>query len=165
MKSDVYYFGILLLELMAKRKFSSSRSLEHEAVLWVVLWFGYKETEQENVCVVRCLFTQASVAVCVYYFGILLLELMAKRKFSFAHVCCCVQTSIANAVKHGKKYLVHECFTEVDYPTAFAITLLVFLCTDFDPDKRPSMKDVIDTLNAMGMGGVKRKRDEYDAEQ
>lgn len=101
----------------------------------------------------------------VYYFGILLLELMAKRKFSFAHVCCCVQTSIANAVKRGKKYLVHECFTEVDYPTALAITLLVFLCTNFDPDKRPSMKDVIDTLNAMGMGGVKRKRDEYDAEQ
>ncbi|XP_006343597.1 probable receptor-like protein kinase At5g56460 isoform X2 [Solanum tuberosum] len=101
----------------------------------------------------------------VYYFGILLLELMAKRKFSFAHVCCCVQTSIATAVKRGKKYLVHECFTEVDYPTALAITLLVFLCTNFDPDKRPSMKDVIDTLNAMGMGGVKRKRDEYDAEQ
>ncbi|WMV36412.1 hypothetical protein MTR67_029797 [Solanum verrucosum] len=101
----------------------------------------------------------------VYYFGILLLELIAKRKFSFAHVCCCVQTSIANAVKRGKKYLVHECFTEVDYPTALAITLLVFLCTNFDPDKRPSMKDVIDTLNAMGMGGVKRKRDEYDAEQ
>ncbi|KAG5593796.1 hypothetical protein H5410_035028 [Solanum commersonii] len=71
-------------------------------------------------------------------------------------------TLCENAVK---KYLVNEYFTEADYPTALVLTHLVFLCTDFDPDKRPSMKDVIDALNAVGMRGVKRKRDEYDAEQ
>ncbi|KAG5594271.1 hypothetical protein H5410_035503 [Solanum commersonii] len=64
---------------------------------------------------------------------------------------------IANATKRGKKYLVHECFKEVDHPTAFDLTFLVILCTYFDPDKRPTMKDVIDALNAMGMRGDKQK--------
>ncbi|KAK4712858.1 hypothetical protein R3W88_018765 [Solanum pinnatisectum] len=94
----------------------------------------------------------------VYFSGILLLELMAKRKFSFLNGFVYVKTLIANAAKLGKKYMVHECFKEVDHPSAFDLTFLVILCTNFDPDKRQTTKDVIDALNAMGMRGQKQNK-------
>ncbi|KAG5593793.1 hypothetical protein H5410_035025 [Solanum commersonii] len=109
-------------------------------------------------------YCERTVKFDVYFCGILMLELMAKRTCSFLNGFVNVKTLIANAANRGKKYLVHECFKKVDHPIAFDLTRLVILCTDFGPDKRPTMKDVIDALNAMGMRGQKRKRNKNEAE-
>ncbi|XP_049415196.1 probable serine/threonine-protein kinase PBL18 [Solanum stenotomum] len=100
----------------------------------------------------------------VYIFGILLLKLIAKNAFICAGPYQLDLCAIDEA-KLGKKYLVHECFKEVDYSNAFEITRLAFLCLNPDhPDKRPTMKDVVYALKMMQRGVKKRKRDENEAE-
>ncbi|WMV36390.1 hypothetical protein MTR67_029775 [Solanum verrucosum] len=100
----------------------------------------------------------------VYIFGILLLKLIAKNAFICAGPYQLDRCAI-NEAKLGKKYLVHECFKEVDYSNAFEITRLAFLCLNPDhPDKRPTMKDVVYALKMMQARVKKRKRDENEAE-
>ncbi|XP_049415198.1 probable LRR receptor-like serine/threonine-protein kinase At1g51860 [Solanum stenotomum] len=96
----------------------------------------------------------------VYIFGVLLLKLIAKNEF----ICrgpYQLDWIVIDEAKHGERYLVHECFEEVDYSNAFEITLLAFLCLNLDhPDKRPTMKDVVYALKLMQERMKKRKRDE-----
>lgn len=102
----------------------------------------------------------------VFIFGFLLLPLIAKKEFIYKGPHYLEQTVVAEA-KCGKKYLVHEGFKEVDHSTAFEITLLAFLCLNINqPDKRPTMKDISDTLRELRARarGEKRKRDENKAE-
>ncbi|XP_059285721.1 wall-associated receptor kinase-like 8 [Lycium ferocissimum] len=101
----------------------------------------------------------------IYIFGLLLLELINKEKFKFHEGPWFLQSSIQDEAKRSKKGLVHECFKEVDDGTASEITRLTLKCMDFDPDKRPKMKDVFYALRAMRARGEKRKRDENEAEK
>ncbi|KAH0649712.1 hypothetical protein KY284_029624 [Solanum tuberosum] len=100
----------------------------------------------------------------VYIFGVLLLKLIAKNEF----ICrgpYQLDWIVIDEAKRGERYLVHECFEEVDYSNAFEITLLAFLCLNLDhPDKRPTMKDVVYALKLMQARMKKRKRDENEAE-
>ncbi|XP_009592539.1 probable serine/threonine-protein kinase PBL16 [Nicotiana tomentosiformis] len=102
----------------------------------------------------------------VYIFGLLLLELISKKKFNFRKNPVSVKNSVVKEAKLCEKYLVHECFKEVDHPTALDITHLVFLCMNLEPEERPMMKDVLDVLRALSMGvrWEKRKRNENEAE-
>ncbi|XP_019255750.1 PREDICTED: probable receptor-like protein kinase At5g56460 isoform X1 [Nicotiana attenuata] len=102
----------------------------------------------------------------VYIFGLLLLELISKKKFNFRENPVIVENSVVKEATLSEKYLVHECFKEVDHPTALDITHLVFLCMNLEPEERPTMKDVLDALRALSTGvrGEKRKRDENEAE-
>ncbi|XP_009592541.1 putative serine/threonine-protein kinase PBL18 [Nicotiana tabacum] len=102
----------------------------------------------------------------VYIFGLLLLELISKKKFNFRENPVIVKNSVLKEASLSEKYLVNECFKEVDHPTAFDITRLVFLCMNLEPEERPMMKDVLDALRALSTGvrGEKRKRNENEAE-
>ncbi|XP_060171526.1 salt tolerance receptor-like cytoplasmic kinase 1 [Lycium barbarum] len=93
----------------------------------------------------------------IYIFGLLLLELITKEKFKFHEGPWFLQSSIQDEAKRSKKGLVHECFKEVDDGTASEITRLTLQCMDFDPDKRPKMKDIFYALRAMRVRGEKRK--------
>ncbi|XP_075092655.1 cold-responsive protein kinase 1-like isoform X1 [Nicotiana tabacum] len=62
----------------------------------------------------------------VYIFGLLLLELISKKKFNFRKNPVSVKNSVVKEAKLCEKYLVHECFKEVDHPTALDIVEVLF---------------------------------------
>ncbi|PHT75264.1 hypothetical protein T459_18786 [Capsicum annuum] len=93
----------------------------------------------------------------VYVFGMLLVELITKKE---------LDDSFSNSKEGGKKNVVDESFKEVDCQTGSRITSLTYRCTEWKPEERPTMKDVLDVLTEamkMGASGEKRKRDENEA--
>ncbi|KAG5593761.1 hypothetical protein H5410_034993 [Solanum commersonii] len=126
--------------------------------------FGYVSNHVNEDTNIPVKVRKRSMKSDVYIFGVLLLKLIAKNDF----ICrgpYQLDWIVINEAKRGKKYLVHECFEEVDYSDAFEITLLAFLCLNLDhPDMRPRMKDVLYALNVMQGRVKKRKRDENEAE-
>ncbi|KAF3683666.1 putative metal tolerance protein 4-like [Capsicum annuum] len=102
----------------------------------------------------------------VYIFGLVLLQLIANKEVICDGPDSLEQRAIKEA-KRGEKYLVRDCFKEVDHSTAFKITLLAFRCLHIDlPDERPKMEEVLNALTELRdeARGEKRKRDENEAE-
>ncbi|XP_060172159.1 uncharacterized protein LOC132603225 [Lycium barbarum] len=91
----------------------------------------------------------------VYIFALLLLELVTKKEYEY---------KINYLVERGEKKLVDESFKTVDDATAWEITKLISKCMVYDPNERPTMKEVFDALKAMRARGEKRKRAESEAE-
>ncbi|CAH9099044.1 unnamed protein product [Cuscuta epithymum] len=88
----------------------------------------------------------------VFVFGILLVELIAKKKYSFEmrphNIIEDAQVMAAN----GKKGLVHESFKEVNDDTAKKITDFTLSCLDEEPTNRHKMAYVFEFLaNLRGM--------------
>ncbi|XP_075078425.1 salt tolerance receptor-like cytoplasmic kinase 1 [Nicotiana tabacum] len=90
----------------------------------------------------------------VYIFGLLLMELIAKKEFVFRYS---QYEPVVDEVMFGRTHLVHKCFDEVDDQTASDITELTCRCLDVHPDKRPSIKSVFDALGKLRKVGEERK--------
>ncbi|KAM3267268.1 LEAF RUST 10 DISEASE-RESISTANCE LOCUS RECEPTOR-LIKE PROTEIN KINASE-like 1.3 isoform X1 [Capsicum chacoense] len=103
----------------------------------------------------------------VYIFGLLLLQLIANKEVICDGPDFLEQRAIKEA-KRGKKYLVRECFKEVDHSTAFEITLLAFRCLHIDrPDWRPKMDYVLNALTELRdrARGEIQNRDEIESQR
>ncbi|PHU11057.1 hypothetical protein BC332_17987 [Capsicum chinense] len=84
----------------------------------------------------------------VYVFGMLLVELIAKKEFDH---------SFFYTKEGGKKNVVDESFREV------RMTSLTYICTETKPEERPTMKDVLDVLTeAMKMEAKPTGRNEKE---
>ncbi|CAH9127020.1 unnamed protein product [Cuscuta epithymum] len=85
----------------------------------------------------------------VYVFGILLVELIAKKKYDFEMTPYKLKCDVEDMDSNGKKGLVHESFEEVDNETTRMITELTKSCLDEEPTKTPKMEVVSGCLKEL----------------
>ncbi|PHT75198.1 hypothetical protein T459_18720 [Capsicum annuum] len=88
----------------------------------------------------------------VFVFGLLLVELITKKE---------VDDLFLFPSQRDIKNIVDESFKEVDAETASKITSMTYRCTEMEANDRPTMKEVLNVLEAaakMGAKGEKRRR-------